>query len=212
MGDLSLLAVTVVLFLIMDPVGNIGSFLTLMHGIPPKRQKLILLREMAIAFAVMIAFNYLGEYIFKVLDISQKTVRLASGVILFLIAIKILFPSQDSFRANLPKGEPFIIPLAIPLIAGPSLLATIMLYASMEQSEPLMLAAIAIASLATLGVFLIAPYLHRFLGNNGLLALEKLMGMILVLMAVQRFAEGIKQFISEHNAAAKAVVSSIGSL
>ncbi len=195
MSGLSLLSVSVVLFLIMDPIGNIAAYLTLMQGITPARRALILFREIAIAFTAMLLFNYLGEYIFTLLGISEVAVRIASGVILFLIAIKILFPSANGLRSNLPKGEPFIIPLAIPLIAGPSLLATIMLYARMESSELIMLGAIVIATLSTFVVLLLAPYLQRFLGNNGLLALEKLMGMILVLMAVQRFAEGIKQFI-----------------
>lgn len=199
MTDMSLLSISVVLFLIMDPIGNIASYLYLMRDIKPKRRALILAREMGIALAAMLIFNYLGEFIFDLLGISETTVRIASGVILFLIAIKILFPARDSLRANLPQGEPFITPLAIPLIAGPSLLATVMLYAQMEQSQPVMLGAILIASLATFLVLLVSPFLQRWLKNNGLLALEKLMGMVLVLIAVQRFAEGLKQFLSAHD-------------
>lgn len=196
MEEFSLFSLTVILFFIMDPVGNISSYLTLMKGIAAKRRLYILFREMGIAFAAMLLFNYLGEYIFDILDISEVTVRIASGVILFLIAIKILFPSKDSFRANLPKGEPFIVPLAIPLIAGPSLLATIMLFAHIEASQPIMLAAIALATVGTICVFLLAPYLFKFLGNNGLLALEKLMGMVLVLIGIQRFSEGLRMFFT----------------
>lgn len=195
---MSLFTVTIVLFLIMDPVGNIGAYLSMMRGIDPVKQRWILLREMGIAFVAMIVFNYLGEIIFDLLEISQSTVCLASGVILFLIAIKILFPSTDSLRANLPTGEPFITPLAIPLIAGPSLLATIMLYANLEPSQPLMLLAIVLATLGSLLVLLAAHYLQRFLGSSGLLALEKLMGMILVLLAVQRFTDGVQHFFAAH--------------
>lgn len=194
--DLSLFSVVVVLFLMIDPIGNIGSYLTLMRDVPTTRRKLVLFRELGIALAVMLLFNYIGEHIFSLLGLSEITVSLASGVILFLVAIKILFGAKDNPRANLPSGEPFITPLAIPLIAGPALLATIMLYAHMEPSQPLMLAAIFISSFLALLVFLFAPYLHRFLGNNGLIALEKLMGMILALMAVQRFAEGVQMFIA----------------
>lgn len=196
MDGLSLFSLTIILFFIMDPIGNIASYLTLMKNVPVKKRKWILLREMAIACAAMIIFNYLGEYIFSLLAISEVTVRLASGVILFLIAIKILFPTSDSLRSNLPSGEPFIVPLAIPLVAGPSLLATIMLFARLESTGFVMLGAILISTLATVLVFLAAPLLFRFLGNNGLLALEKLTGMILVLLGIQRFAEGIKQFVS----------------
>lgn len=192
--EASILFITVMLFLIMDPIGNIASYLKLMEDIAPKRRNWILLREMGIALAAMLLFNYIGEFIFNLLEISEITVRLASGLILFLIAIKILFPSTDSLRANLPIGEPFIVPLAIPLIAGPSLLATIMLYANLEPCQSYMLAAIFMACIATYIVFLIAPTLYRLLGNNGLLAMEKLTGMILVLLAVQRIAEGVQQF------------------
>lgn len=190
----TLYTLAVILFLIMDPIGNISAYLTLMQGVPPKRRNLVLLREMAIALVITLAFSFLGEYIFKLLNINDVTVRLASGAILFLIAIKIIFPSLDSWRMNLPKGEPFIVPLAIPLIAGPSLLATVMLYADLEPSVALVTGAILIAWVASLGVLWIAPFLHRYLGNSGLLALEKLMGIILILLAVQRFAEGLHRF------------------
>lgn len=191
---MTLLSITMTLFLIMDPIGNIAAYLSLMRGIAPPQQRRILFREMAIAFAAMMVFNYLGEYIFNLLEISEITVRLASGAILFLIAIKILFPSSNGLRAHLPKGEPFITPLAIPLLTGPSLLATIMLYAHLEPSLFVMFAAIVLATLGSLIVLLSASQLQRFLGNSGLLALEKLMGMILVLMAVQRCVEGLQLF------------------
>lgn len=193
---MTLFSVALVLFLIMDPVGNIISYLGLVEGLSPKRRLWVVLREMLIALAFMILFNYIGEYIFDLLSLSETTVRLSSGVILFIVAIKILFPAQDSIRANLPKGEPFIIPLAIPLIAGPSLLATIMLYAHLEPSQPLMLGAIILAWLAASAVLLLANPLQRILGKNGLMACERLMGMVLVLIAVQRFLEGILLFSS----------------
>jgi multiple antibiotic resistance protein len=111
-----------------------------------------------------------------------------------LIAIKILFTAADSPRANLPKGEPFIFPLAIPLIAGPALMATIMLYAHLEQLQSVMLAAIFIAWLLSFLIFLSAGPIKRILGNNGLMACERLIGMVLVLVGVQRFMEGLLLF------------------
>jgi multiple antibiotic resistance protein len=150
---------------------------------------------MLIALAAMVAFNFLGEFIFQVLDINETTIRIASGVILFLVAIKILFPSVDSLRANLPPGEPFITPLAIPLIAGPSLLATIMLFARLEPSQPLMLSAIFISWFMAVAVLLLGSRLQKVLGTNGLMACERLMGMVLVMLAIQRFAEGLQHFV-----------------
>lgn len=192
---MSLFSITLVLFLIMDPIGNVSSFLKMINDTPPGRQKLIILREMGFALIAMLFFNYLGEYIFQMLDISEITVRLTSGLILFLFALKILFPAIDSPRLNLPKEEPFITPLAIPLIAGPSLLATVMLYAHMESSQPLMLAAILISWLAASAVLLCSSFLKRTIGTNGLMAAERLMAMVLILIAIQRFFEGIQQFI-----------------
>ena len=193
---MSLFSITVTLFFIMDPVGNLSSYLSLVKDLDAKRQKWIIVREMLIALAAMIGFNYLGEYIFNLLDLSETTVRLSSGVILFLIAIKILFTAHDSPRANLPKGEPFVFPLAIPLIAGPALLATIMLYAHLEPYQSVMIIAILIAWLLSIATFFFAGPIKRLLGNNGLMACERLIGMVLVLIAVQRFLEGILLFWS----------------
>jgi multiple antibiotic resistance protein len=200
MSEFSLFSITIVLFLIMDPVGNITAFLSLMSEVEEKKRKWVLIREILIAVAAMYLINYCGKYLIDVLEISKTTITLTSGLILFLVALKILFPGPQSLRLNLPKGEPFIIPLAIPLIAGPSLLATILLYAQLQESYLMMTWAIAIASLATYVVFLLAPFLFRVLGQNGLLALEKLMGMVLILIAVERFTGGLHLFIHTHGA------------
>lgn len=195
--SLSFISIIVVLFIIMDPVGNIPAYLNLVKGIDAGRQRYIVCREMLIALALMILFNYIGEFIFSLLDISDITVRLSSGVILFLTALRILFPASNSLRSNLPSGEPFITPLAVPLIAGPSLLATIMLFAHLEASQPLMLGAIIIAWLFALIVLLLAPLLKRYLGTNGLSAAERLMAMILVMLSIQRFLEGVQEFYNK---------------
>lgn len=191
---MSVLSVALVLFLIMDPIGNLSSYLSLTKDLDPKRHRTIVFREMLIALAVMIGFNYLGEFIFGILGISEITVRIASGVILFLIAIKILFTAPDSLRANLPRGEPFLFPLAIPLLVGPALMATIMLYAHLEPYQSVMLAAIFIAWLTSGLILYFSPTIKKFLGQNGLMACERLIGMVLVLLAIQRFLEGILLF------------------
>lgn len=192
---MTFLNLVVILFLIMDPVGNIASIRNLIQDTPPEKQRKIILREMLIALAIMIIFNYIGEFIFSILKVSETTVRITIGVILFLFAIKILFPTIDSPRANLPQGEPFITPLAVPLIAGPSLLATIMLFAHLEPSQPYMLGAILISWLMACGILLSGKWLYSILGRNGLMACERLMGMVLALLAIQRFLEGLKQFV-----------------
>lgn len=196
--DMSLLSITLILFLIMDPLGNIASFLKLVEDIPPRRITWVVCREMIIALAFMILFAFLGELILSILEISEITVRITSAVIIFLTAVKILFPTTDSLRANLPKGEPYITPLAVPLIAGPSLLATIMLFAHIEPSSLTMFSSIGIAWVATTLILLNASRIQKAIGNNGLMAAERLTGMLLVMLAIQRFMEGIHQFIVNH--------------
>lgn len=195
---MSLFSIAVVLFLIMDPMGNISSFLSLTKDLEPKKQHRVIVREMLIALAVMIFFNYLGEFIFAILELSETTVRISSGVILFLIAIKILFMAPDSLRANLPKGEPYVFPIAIPLIAGPGLLATIMLYAHLEPYQSVMIVAILLAWAASAAILYFANPIKKYLGPNGLMAAERLVGMVLVLISIQRFLEGILLFWSSH--------------
>lgn len=195
MNDLSLFTITLTLFLIMDPVGHIAAYLKMMEGISSQRRNVVLLREMGIALGAMLLFNLLGESIFSYLELSESTVRLVAGVILFITAIKILFPSSVGIRGSFPPGEPFIIPLAIPYIAGPSLLATILLYSNMESQEFPMLMGIVLAWIATSVVLWLAPVFNKVLGKNGLGACERLLAMVLVMISIQRFMEGIQQFI-----------------
>lgn len=191
-------SITILLYLIMDPIGNITSFLKLTSQVAPERQRWVMIREMLFALIAMLLFNFLGEFIFSALQVTEPTVRVASGVILFLIAIKILFSSKTSLRANLPNEEPFIVPLAIPLIAGPAVLASIMLFAHMEPNLYITLGAILTAWCAAVVTLFLAKPLLKALGRNGLLACERLMGMVLVMLAIQRFLEGIKQFIAQY--------------
>jgi multiple antibiotic resistance protein len=167
-----------------------------MKNVEKKKHSKVLAREMLFALGFMFLFNFIGEWIFSVLNISETSVKISSGLILFIIALQILFPTLNNIRQNLPKGEPFLIPLAIPLIASPPLLATIMLFAREENSHLVMIGAITLAWLGTYAVLLSSNLLFRLIGENGLMACEKLMGMILVLLAVQGFLDGIKQFLS----------------
>jgi len=187
-------SLALILFLIMDPLGNISSFLSLTKHLNPAERTMIVIREMLIALAIMVAFNYLGEFIFDFLSLSDTTLHIASGVILFLIAIKILFTAPDSPRANLPDGTPYIFPLAVPLIAGPGLLATIMLFAHMESSQAIMLGAILTAWFISALILFFSQPIKRCLGSKGLMACERLIGMVLVIISVQRLMEGALLF------------------
>lgn len=193
---MDLFSLILILFLILDPLGNIGVYLKMVHTLPPRRRNWILAREMLIVLVTMVLFNFLGEVLFSILHFSEKTLRIASGAILFLAAIKILFPTIDSPRAQVSEEEPFLVPLAIPLLAGPALLATIMLFAHITPAISTMLIAIVVAWALTYLILFLAPGLSRILGTNGLMAIERLLGMVLVLVAIQRFLEGVHLFVA----------------
>lgn len=189
---------SLILFLIMDPIGNISSYLSMVEKIPERRQAWVAFREMLIALGAMLLFCLLGETIFNYLNLTEASLHFSAGIILFLVAIKILFLSPTSPRANLPKEEPFIIPLAIPLIAGPALLATIMLYAHLDKTTWNMLGAIFLAWAAASLVLAAAAPIKRIIGDNGLLACERLIGMLLIILGVQRFLIGIEEFSKQY--------------
>jgi len=192
---MSLFTLTLILFLVMDPLGNSRAFLQAMESVTPERRQWVVLREHLIGLATILFFNFVGEFIFThALGIQEVTISIATGVILFLIAIRRLFPNDEQAE-RYPEGEPFVVPLAIPFTAGPSLLATVMLYAHQEPTGWTMLFAIGIAWVATVTLHLTGPMLLYLLGPGSLTAFERLSGMFLILLGVQRFMEGVSLFI-----------------
>ncbi len=192
---MSLFTITLVLFLIMDPFGNIAPINKMMRAVDPKRQNWVIFREMLIALGFILFFALLGEVLFNFLEVNDITVSISAGMILFLASVQILFPSLNSLRLRVPEEEPYITPLAIPLIAGPALLATTMLYSKLQHNNLVMLGAVLISWTLALIVTISSRRIHRLIGNNGVLGIEKLIGMVLVLLATQRFIDGIKLFI-----------------
>lgn len=185
------------LILVMDPLGNIPVFLSVLSHVEPKKRSRIVLRESIIAFIILSIFLFFGDNILFGLGISQSALSIAGGIILFLIAIKMIFPPEDNgVMRERQHIEPFIVPLAIPLIAGPSAIATVMLFATQARSIELWypFTALLIASSATTFILLTAPQLRKFLGQKGLIAMERLMGMVLTTIAVQMFLTGIGQY------------------
>lgn len=192
---MSLFTMTISLFLIMDSVGNSIDFLNVMRIIPKERQRWIILREMLIALAIMIVFQYFGELLLDALEVSPSTVRIAGGLVLFLIAIKMVFPSQQRLYVPIDASEPFIVPIATPMVAGPTILATIMFYAYNDTTPYTVVWAILIAWVLTVLVFGLIFALKERISTKVLVALEKLMGLILTLMSVEMFLKGLRIFI-----------------
>lgn len=191
----SFFSIVVTLFFIINALGSVPVYLKLVHNLPKQKQRWIAIRELLIALVVMILFHYIGEIILSLLGISASTLHVSGGIILFLIAIRLIFPSDDETSADWGTHEPFIVPIAVPLIAGPSLLAAIMIYAQQEPKDITALLAIFIAWLASSIILLLANPLQKLIGSKGLMACQRLMGLILALIAVQMFLEGIEGII-----------------
>lgn len=185
------------LFLVMDPLGNIPLLLVLMDRVERRRQVIVLVRESLIALAALIVFQFAGRSILGLLGISEPALGLAGGVVLFLIAIRMIFPrkSGEAMFGATPDGEPFVVPIAIPLIAGPSAMATVILLASQVdqklQTYELSVAVIAAWVVSTL-LLVSSLVLRRFIRPRGLVAMERLMGMVLMTVAVQMLLDGIR--------------------
>lgn len=188
---LSLAQISVTLFLIMDPLGNIPAFIALLKDFSPRKQRIIVLREMLIALGVIILFNFLGEQILDALHISHPTVQLAGGLILFIIALQMIFPRSHHVPNPHPHEDPLIVPLAIPLVAGPSILGTVMIYAHQENDPLKMTSAIFIAWIASTIILLASSFLKQLLGSRVLIAGERLMGFIMTIIAVESISQGV---------------------
>jgi MarC family membrane protein len=193
----SLESATILLFLVIDPLGNIPFFLTALKRVEPHRQNRVIIRELVIAYVVMVIFLFAGRPLLDVLNISEPALTIAGGVILFLIALRMVFPPPRSTQEEL-EGEPFIVPLAIPYVAGPSVLATELLLMSREPARwGNWLIALSLAWAATAVILMQASRVRAILGQRGMIAIERLMGMVLVAIAMQMFLSGVERYIGQ---------------
>jgi len=193
---MDMLSIALTLFLIMDPFGNIPVFTSILEKVPAHRRRSVLVRELVLALAIMVGFIYGGPHALSLLGLRQESISIAGGIILFLIALRMVFPGRDGLGDTNLEGEPLLVPLAVPLIAGPSLLAVLLLFATAEpQRLSAILAAAFIAWVATFLVLLSSTFLIRFLARRGLIAVERLMGMFLVALAIQLFLVGVAKYL-----------------
>jgi len=193
---MTIVSVAVLMFLVMDPLGNIAFFIAAMANVDPKRQRFVIIRELLIALVALIVFLFAGRSFLQLLGISSDALTIAGGVILLLIALRMIFPAAEKPLKENVSGEPFIVPLAIPYVAGPSAMATELLLMNREPDRWLeWLFAIFLAWLACAVILYFASGLRRYLTDKGLVAVERLMGMVLVTVAVQMLLTGLKQFL-----------------
>ena len=186
-------AAAILLFLVLDPLGNILLFTSALQNVPPERRTRVVTRELLIAYAILVMFLFVGAPLLRVLNISGPALTIAGGLVLFLIALRMVFPSFEGAHTEAVREEPFIVPLAIPYVAGPSALATVLLLMSREPTRwPEWLLALTLAWLASTAILSFGSRIGAFLGHKGLVALERLMGLLLVAVAVQMTLEGLR--------------------
>jgi MarC family membrane protein len=193
---MSTLSAGILLFLIMDPLGNIPLFLSLLRNVEPRRRRLVLIRELLIALVVLFIFLFSGKYLLSALQLKAESVSIAGGIVLFLIGIRMIFPPKEGIFGGDVDSEPFIVPMAIPAVAGPSTMAAVMLLANGNPGRTVDWSiALFLAWLATSVLLVSSTYLYRWLGHSVLVALERLMGMLLVALSVQMFLDGVVAYV-----------------
>lgn len=187
----------IMLFLIMDPMGNLPIYMSILKSIDEKRRKWVILRELCIALFILLVFLFSGQALLDFLKVEQETVSIAGGIILFVIAIKMIFPKPGGVM-NLPEGEePLIVPLAVPMIAGPSTMAALILLANQQPDKMWHWSlALLIAWALSAAILLMSNTIHRLVTDKGLRAIERLMGMILIMIAIQMLLNGITAFMT----------------
>lgn len=195
--ETSFVSATILLLLVTDPLGNIPLFIAALKAVPPHRKAFVILRECLIAFTLLLLFMFFGNRFMDALGLSDVSLQIGGGVILFLIALRMVFPVPEGiFGSNGPAGEPFIVPLAIPAIAGPSALATVLLLVSRDPGRLIeWIGALTIALTTSAVVLVFADRLQRRLGERAVLAFERLMGLVLTAIAVEMILKGLRAFI-----------------
>lgn len=189
----SLLSTASLLFFVIDPFGNVPVMLSVLKTVPQQRVRMVIVREMAFGLGVLLGFLFLGNQFLKIFHLQTEAVTIAGGVIFLIIGIKMIFPPVSGSNIYGGNGEPFVVPIAIPMIAGPSALATLLVLTKSSGSHIVeIFMALMLAWAASAGVLLFAPMLFKVLKEKGLEALEKLMGMLLLMLSVQMFIDGIR--------------------
>jgi MarC family membrane protein len=193
-----LVSATILLVLVMDPFGNLPLVMSVLKSVAPGARTRVVLRECAIAYAVLLAFMFGGHRFMQLLRLSDTALAIAGGLILFLIALRMVFPHADGIFGETGETGTFIVPLAIPAIAGPSALATVLLLVSREPQRIFEWAgALSLATVASALVMISAQGISRWLGKRGMIAMERLMGLVLTAIAVEMLLAGIERFIGQ---------------
>lgn len=196
--DHSFLSAFILLLLVLDPFGSLPIFIPIMHGVAPERRAWVAVREVGIAFGVLLAFMVFGQGFLRLMSLSERSLEVAGGVILLMVAIRMIFTPEGGSVYGVPDGrEPLIFPLAVPLLAGPSAMASVLLLASRQPDRlTSWMAALLCAMLVSGAVLLLCARLRRWLGDSVVAAIEKLMGLVLTAIAVEMILAGLKRYFA----------------
>ncbi|HZZ01923.1 MarC family protein [Paraburkholderia sp.] len=197
--EYTFLSATILLILITDPLGNIPLFISCLRGVSPKRRTIVILREVAIAFAILLVFMVVGDGFLRMMSLTDQSLRIGGGIVLFLIALRMVFPHPDGpFGGDTRGGEPLIVPLAIPALAGPSALATVMLLTSQAPGKMFeWIGALTVTMVVCAIVLMLAERIQAWLGERTMMAFERLMGLVLVAISVEMMLGGIRSFVHQ---------------
>ena len=192
----SFISSVITLALVMDGFGNIPLFIAALKKVAPERRKTVLIRELAIALIIMVAFLFLGKWFLRAFGIHEYSLSIAGGIILFIISVKLVFGGDEEPKNGPKEDEPFVVPLAIPLVAGPAALSMVMITAAQQSNKFITLGAVIVASIINSIILMASFPISNLLGKRGLIAIERLTGMILILMSVDMVMGGISTFMS----------------
>jgi multiple antibiotic resistance protein len=194
---MDLLSLALTFFLLADPIGNIPAIAALTKNIPVKKQKWIMFRESILALLFAIAFQFLGEPFLHFFGIPDYNVSLAGGVLLFVVGFQMIFGEQLHEKEDQEVRDPFFVPIAVPLVTGGALLSSIILYSNLINNPWMISGALMIAWLGVIPILMTAPLIQRAAGKRGILALEQLMGMLLIFISIQLFVDGMINFVQK---------------
>lgn len=195
--DNSFISAVVLLFLVADPIGNIPIFISALRDVPAARRQRVILRECFIAFSVLAAFVFTGRGVLDLIGLSDVSLQIGGAVVLMLVALRMVFPTPEGVFGQPTGSDPFIVPLAVPALAGPSALATVLLFVAESPGRKWeWIAAIAVVMSASALVLAFAERIQTLVGERVTLAFERLMGMVLAAIAVELLLRGIKTYVA----------------
>ena len=189
----------ITLSLVMDGFGNIPLFIAALKKVAPERRKTVLLRELGIALVIMVGFLFMGKWFLRAFGVRPFSLSVAGGIILFIISVKLVFGGEDEIKPDPKEDEPFVVPLAIPLVAGPAALSMVMILSAQAPNKLVTLGVVLVASLLNSVILMLSFPISTLLGKRGLVAIERLTGMILILMSVDMVLGGIAEFMKLGN-------------